>query len=146
MEKRGLFIVFEGIDGSGKSTQIGKLADYIREVDKYQDVLLTREPTWRSKELKKLLIQEKDAFSSGERMAQLFIEDRKAHTFDQISSNLNQGVFVLCDRYSMSTCAYQSAQGVNLTRLIDAHRNDSIIIPDLTFFINVPEKIAEARM
>ena len=47
-EERGMFIVFEGIDGSGKTTQIERLASYIRNRDKFQSVLLTREPTWRA--------------------------------------------------------------------------------------------------
>ena len=50
--KKGLFIVFEGIDGSGKETQMLELARYIRQRNKYQDVIITHEP-WQNDEIKK---------------------------------------------------------------------------------------------
>lgn len=70
---KGAFVVFEGIDGSGKSSQIAKLADEIRVRDKYQPVLLTREPTWRAGEIRKKLAEDRDAFSDGGRLAYLYV-------------------------------------------------------------------------
>ena len=141
---RGMFIVFEGIDGSGKSTQIEYLARHIKEQDKYQDVLLTREPTWRAEEIKKTLLQDKDSFSGGERLAELFVEDRRVHTHEQIVPALEQGAIVLSDRYSMSTLAYQSVQGVNLDYLLMLHEAAGTIKPDLSFLIDVfPERAME---
>lgn len=145
IKKRGLFIVFEGIDGSGKSTQIEKLGSYIRKHDKYQDVLFTREPTFRADEIRAKLRSDSNAFSDGERMAKLFIEDRKMHTYDQIVPNLNQRILILCDRYSMSTCAYQSTQGISIEKLFKFHLDAEIITPDLTFYIDASKEISIKR-
>ncbi len=144
--KKGLFIVFEGIDGSGKTSQIERLARYIRAQDKYRDVLLTREPTWRATELLEQLQGNADAFSNGERMAYQFVWDRKAHTDAQIKPALEQRAFVLCDRYAMSTCAYQAAQGVLLDTLLRYHEEAQTLTPHITFFVDVPREVAEARM
>lgn len=146
MANKPLFIVFEGIDGSGKTSQIARLANYIRGKDKYQDVLLTREPTWRASELRGKLQGDGDAFSDGERMAYLFVQDRKAHCEEQIVPALQQMAFVLCDRYALSTCAYQASQGVPLDTLLRLHEEAMTRKPDLTFFVDVPRGVAEARM
>lgn len=145
MNKREAFIVFEGIDGSGKTTQISRLGDYIRYLDKYQDVLLTREPTYRAEEIRTRLQSDNDAFSDGKRMAELFIEDRRIHVHEQIIPELRQKAFVLCDRYSMSTCAYQSTQGISIDELFNCHLEAGIIAPDLTFYIDVSVEMANQR-
>ncbi len=145
MEKRGPFIDFEGIDGSGKSTQISLLADAIRKANKYQAVLLTREPTWKATELRNKLAKDSDAFADGYEAAQLFVDDRKQHTYNLIIPSLRQGVFVATDRYALSTCAYQSAQGVPFVKLIEMHEKVQTITPDLTFFINVSREEADRR-
>ena len=144
-KRRGLFVVFEGIDGSGKSTQIGRLSDYVRAQDKYQDVLLTREPTWRATELKDKLKGDSDAFSDARLMARLFVEDRKIHAYSQILPVLKERCFVICDRYTMSTLAYQSAQGEDMRALIQLHRDAKITAPDLTFYVNVSNATAAKR-
>ncbi len=134
-DKKGLFIVFEGIDGSGKTTQIERLANYIRRKDKYQDVLLTKEPTWRAEELKKILATQKDVYSGGEECANHFLEDRRIHTYGQILPELKQRSHVLCDRFILST-AYQFTQGVELSVLIKMHNDRQIPTPDLTYFVD----------
>src|SRR3989344_253148 len=98
---KGLFVVFEGIDGSGKTSQIERLARHIRAKNKYQDLLLTREPTWRAAELREKLQGDGDAFSDGERMAYLFVQDRKSHSGEQIALAVLERTVVLCDRYAM---------------------------------------------
>lgn len=144
--KKGRFIVFEGIDGSGKSTQIGKLAEHVRASDKYQDVLLTREPTHRANEIKRKLIEANNVFSDGEQFAKLFVEDRRVHTYGQILPELNQGSYVLCDRYIISTCAYQSAQGVEMEKLFQMHCDAGIRVPDVTFYVFVPLEVSLDRI
>lgn len=143
-QKRGMFIVFEGIDGCGKSTQMNKLFEYIGEKDKYIDIIKTHEP-WRSKEIKKKINEDKEAYSDGFRMARLFVEESRIPHSVEIEVRLSGGYFVLCDRYKMSTCAYQWTQGVELFKLFKLHENPSIIHPDLTLFIDVSAEIAQER-
>ena len=143
--KKGLFIVFEGIDGSGKTTQIERLANYIRKKDKYQDVLLTREPTWRATNIKSILTTSNDAYSGGLRCAEYFIDDRAEHVNSQILPALEQGAYVLCDRFTLSTLGYQSTQRVDLSLLIQMHNDRKIITPDLTFFVDTPVSVAVER-
>lgn len=142
-EKRGLFVVFEGIDGSGKETQMMRLAEYVRNRNKYQDVIITHEP-WKSAEIKKKLKEDKEAYSDGLKMAALYVNDRIKHSLE-IEPQLQRGYFVLCDRYKMSTCAYQWTQGVDLFRLLKIHEDEKIILPDLTLFVDVSAEIAQSR-
>ncbi len=142
--KRGMFIVFEGIDGSGKNTQLIKLIEHIEKLDKYQDIIKTHEP-WKNKEIKKKIQEDKEAYSDGIQMAKLYVKDRIAHS-EEIKNQLDKIYFVLCDRYKMSTCAYQWTQGVDLYRLLKMHENEKIIQPDLTLFIDISADIALKRV
>lgn len=144
-EKEGLFIVFEGIDGAGTSTQVHELAKHIEELDKYQDTLKTHEP-WKNSEIKKRLKEDKDAYSHPEELAELFITDRAEHTKLLIKPNLKAGVIVTDDRYIMSTCDYQWCQGVLLEELIDMHKGRGILIPDLTFYVEISRGVAQERL
>ena len=142
--KRGMFIVFEGSDGSGKGTQMINLAGHIKDLDKYKDVILTHEP-WRSEEIKRKLKEDKEAYSDGIKMAGLYVNDRINHS-EEINSRLNEGYFVLCDRYKLSTCAYQWTQGVDLYRLLKMHEDSRILTPDVNIFLDVSVEAALERM
>ena len=111
--------------------------------NKYQDVIITHEP-WQNDEIKRKLKEDKDAYSDALKMAELFVDDRENHSAE-ISSRINQGYFVICDRYKMSTCAYQWTQGADLSALLELHDNSKIRIPDLTFFIDVSPETATVR-
>ena len=105
---KGFFIVFEGIDGSGKTTQAKLLADWLRENGR--DVVLTAEPTSlpTGKELRAAL-SGKEKKTECE-MAALFVLDRIAHNNDPengIHALINSGTCIICDRYYYSTLAYQ---------------------------------------
>jgi len=145
MTENSKFFVFEGIDGCGKTTQIGKLSERIRASNKYQDILLTREPTWRDKLIRKALEEDSDPYSSAVAMSHQFIGDRAIHWTEQIKHSLEQEVFVICDRFSLSTCAYQSAQGVPLEELLLAHKERGIGVPRLTFYVDVSLDVARER-
>lgn len=145
MTKKGLFIVFEGIDGSGTSTHIHKLAERIEEFDKYLDVLRTHEP-WKSEEIKRKLERDSEAYSGGLEMAELYIGDRADHTRILIRPNLEAGVTVLCSRYKMSTCDYQWAQGVQLHQLLSMHEHRGLLTPDITYFLDVPREVTQERL
>lgn len=138
-----LFIVFEGIDGCGKSTQIWEIAKFLSSLNKYNHVLVTREP-YKEKEIRKILREDVRAEEKAEKLAELFVKDRKEHISDLILPNLKEGVFVISDRYKYATICYQSAQGQDIKKLIDIHKD--MLVPDITFIIDVPVEIAIERM
>jgi dTMP kinase len=141
--KRGLFITFEGIDGCGKSTQAKMLADYIFNLSKYNHVLKTREP-FESRDIRKILQADPDPYSQGLKLAEMFVEDRKAHLKELIIPSLEKGVHVVSDRYDFSTLAYQQTQGIELTKLIKMH--EGLLFPDITFIVDTSVEIAIERM
>ena len=143
MPKRGLFIVFEGIDGCGKSTQVWKVAKYIAEQNKYNHVLVTREP-YQKKEIREILKKNEAPHTQAEELANLFLEDRKKHLNELIIPALEKGVWVISDRYKFSTIAYQAAQGLKTENLINMHKG--LIISDITFIIDLPAEIAKERI
>ena len=107
---KGRFIVFEGIDGSGKTTQARLLAEFL-ELRGYS-VCLTAEPTElpTGRALREALGGRTK--KSECQMATLFVEDRIAHNIEPqtgISALIDKGVFVICDRYYYSTLAYQGS-------------------------------------
>ena len=133
----GKFIVFEGIDGSGKSTQAGLLFHYLKERKKR--VHSTSEPT---QYLIGGLIKSwlaKDWQSTPDCLQLLFAADRAYHLDKEIIPLLKKGVTVVCDRYSLSTLAYGALE-LDLDWLITLNQN--FIAPDVTFLLNTPPKSA----
>ncbi len=133
----GRFIVFEGIDGSGKTTQAKLFADKI-------NAKLTREP-YEDEEIRNILRSENNPYSNAEKMAELFIQDRKKHLQEFIMPNILNGYNVVSDRYILSTLAYQSAQGVDIKELYEMHEDMGIIPADLTFFVDLSVDTAMKR-
>lgn len=107
----GKLIVFEGIDGTGKSTQIQMLGDTLKT--KGYDVLVTREPTdgVYGRRIREHFTQ-RDKISREEEL-ELFIADRRDHVERELNPALKEGKIVLCDRYFLSTVAYQGANGAD---------------------------------
>jgi dTMP kinase len=135
-----MFIVLEGLDGCGKSTHAGLLAEWLRE--KGSDVLLTAEPTGGPIGL---LIREILSGKFGvdpKTMALLFTADRVEHTLE-IRAALDLGRTVISDRYYYSTVAYQSAQGVDRKWLMEL--NKFALTPDLVVFLDVDPALGAAR-
>ncbi len=145
-ENKGRFIVLEGIDGAGTSTQIFRVAEHAWERDKYRRMLITHEPTIRAKKIRAELEASGDAFSGGEELARLYTDDRRIHCELDIAPAIAVGQDVLSDRYSLSTICYQQTQGVDLDNLVALHESTSIIVPDVTYFIDVSAKTALERM
>jgi dTMP kinase len=141
--KKGLFVAFEGIDGCGKSTQARLLADYIFESNKYNHVVRTREP-YKNADIRKILQSESDPYSQATKLAEMFIADRRNHVQDLIGPNLKKGTFVISDRYSFSTLAYQQTQGVDVKKLLQMHKG--LPIADIIFIVDVPVEVAMNRM
>ena len=144
MKKRkakGVFFVFEGIDGSGKSTQVKKLYRWFG--NQGMDALLTCEPTEKKtgKKIREALIQ---GDISQDELCRLFLEDRKEHCENDILPGINQGIHVLCDRYIYSHIAYQGAMGFDMHSLKTA--NQSFPVPDLVFYLKIEVDTALQRI
>ena len=134
---RGLLIAFEGIDGTGKSTQIRLLADYLRRQG--CEVIETREPTDGpyGRKIRQLYMNRKNC--TPEEELELFIQDRRQHVDEVIGPALDQGKIVLTDRYYFSTAAYQGAAGMDPDLIFAAH--DFAPRPDLVVLLVMePEK------
>lgn len=143
----GMFVVFEGPDGSGKGTAIGNVERSIRGWNKYQDIVLTREPTYKARELIGLLQKQSDPMENARRMTQLFVDDdRRIHYQDEIKPDVERRRVVLCDRFSMSTLAYQSAQGQSMDELLEVHARSRIGTPDITFYLALSAEEAIRRI
>lgn len=151
MEKT-YFIAFEGIDGSGKDTQINKLVETIKKDDdlpfgnKYSNILITREPTKITKPGTTIakLIREKNV--SGEQATKLYILDRIKHS--KIIRKQLKFCHVLTSRYDLSTFLYQYTQGMNFNLLYKKHRYNKFFgarIPDITIVFKITAKIAQER-
>jgi len=142
----GLFISFEGIDGSGKSTQARMLADRLRATG--HDVLLTREPGGSpgAEEIRALLLTGDPRRWSAETECLLFTAARRDHLERTIRPALAAGRIVITDRFADSTRVYQGATRGDLRATVD--RLHALMIgvePDLTFIIDMDPARALAR-
>jgi dTMP kinase len=141
------FIVFEGIDGCGKETQMFKVAQYIYQKNKRYNISLTREPTYGKYgiEARKILQTETDPLKGAEKCLEIFKNDGKDHDNfvikDTRESDLKMGgdytTIILKDRISKyGRCTYQVAQGINIEKAVEMSRKekslDLAIIYDLS--------------
>ncbi|HET7234440.1 MAG TPA: dTMP kinase [Longimicrobium sp.] len=158
-DRRGRFIVLEGIDGAGTTTQLNVLRDHYRRAGR--KAFFTHEPSdgpvgmlIRLALQKRLVGANFDLHDPGDphpgaadfdaqALALLFAADRADHVATQVLPNLQAGRDVICDRYLLSTLAYQG-QHADLEWLIEINR--PAIVPDLTVFLDVPPGEAEERM
>lgn len=133
----GKFIVFEGLDGSGKGTMLSLTARWLFSSTEYDKILLTREPTYSGagRQIRNILKSDRDPLDKAKLMLTLYLEDRKEHLEKVIKPALQLGSIVLCDRYKYSTICYQHAQGIPLERTIALH--EKMLVPDLTLILDV---------
>jgi len=136
----GLFVVLEGGDGAGKSTQLTRLAGWLREAG--HEVVVTYEPgdTPLGATLRKLLLDPSSGDVSPRAEAMLYAADKAQHVYEVVRPALEAGKVVVCDRYVDSMIAYQGAG-----RVLDAaevrHLADWAtggLVPDLTVVLDVP--------
>ncbi|MBI2655052.1 dTMP kinase [Candidatus Woesearchaeota archaeon] len=146
-----MFIVVDGIDGSGKSEIVKMLHNYLFSKNKRYRILTTREPTHGryGNKIRKMLRLEKNPRSSREKIAELFIKDRQEHLKNIIGpflkkSGNNELNIVICDRYYYSTIAFQGAQGLNIKTLIG--KNKGFKKPDIAFVLDSEPSIALKRI
>jgi dTMP kinase len=145
---KSLFITFEGIDGSGKSTQAKLLHDYYKS--KTIPVILTREPggTVISEKIRELILNPEHLEMTPITELLLYLAARNQHTNDVIIPSLKEKINVICDRYTDSTLAYQS-----ISRNLDYETVVKInsfatqeTTPDLTFLIDIPVELIAQRL
>ncbi|MGC1496393.1 MAG: dTMP kinase [Sulfitobacter sp.] len=135
---QGLFISFEGIDGSGKSTQTRLLADHLRAQGR--DVVLTREPggSRGAEEIRALVLQGEPDRWSAETEILLFTAARRDHLERTIRPALAAGKVVICDRFADSTRMYQGLSRGDLRQTVDdLHRLMIGLEPHLTILIDM---------
>ena len=147
MNRRGQFIVFEGIDGSGKSTQIELLAEKMRNCGK--QVATTCEPSDGA--IGKLLrdVLKGKVKTNDEAIAALFLADRMDHIRreeDGLLAMLDRGITVLCDRYYFSSYAYHSVT-MDMDWVIEANTlAANRLRPDVTLFLDISSEESYARI
>ncbi len=142
----GLFISFEGIDGSGKSTQARLLADRLREGG--HAVVLTREPGGSpgAEEIRTLVLTGDPDRWSPETEILLFTASRRDHLEKTIRPALEAGKIVISDRFADSTRIYQGATRGDLRASVDRLHDQMIgVDPDLTFIIDMDPAAALTR-
>ncbi len=141
------FISFEGGDGSGKTTQLRLLENYL--VSRGQPCLSTREPggTPLGKMIRRVLLEVGEEEISSPTELFLYLADRAHHVREVIQPALDSGKLVLCDRFTDSTLAYQGyGRGVDLEMLRHLNRLASGgSAPDLTLLLDCPVKIGLSR-
>jgi len=143
---KGVFLTFEGIDGSGKSSQAKILADALRE--RGRSVVLTREPGGSpgAEEIRKLLVEGDPNRWSPETEILLFYAARRDHVERTILPALERGDIVISDRFADSTRVYQGAVRADLRETVDAIHDRMIgFEPDRTFIIDMDPDAALSR-
>jgi len=144
---RGRFITFEGGEGSGKSTQIKKLAERL-EASSLR-ALITREPGGSpgAEIIRHLVLSGMGRLLGPDAETLLFAAARDDHVRTVIQPALGQGTWVLCDRFSDSTRVYQGRLGHVAPELLNALQRVTIgdLKPDLTFILDVPVEVGLKR-
>lgn len=141
-QKEAGFIVFEGLDGSGQTTQASLLKNFLEK--KGFKVLLTKEPTKDNEFGKKVdrILHQKEKASPFE-LQKLFTKDREWHLKNVIEPALKEGKIVISDRYFFSTFAFG---GINLDMEKLIKMNEKFLMPDITIFLNVKPKTCIERI
>lgn len=148
MQNKGKFLAFEGIDGSGKSTQIKRLGTYLRDIG--HKVYITCEPT--DSPIGRMI---RDIFNhrmEGDQrvIAALFVADRLNHLLnskDGILKKIEEGYTVITDRYYLSSYAYHSIHNIDLDWVIQANSLSSDLLkPDLHLFIDIDPEVSMHRL
>lgn len=144
----GLFIVIEGPDACGKTTQIEKLKEYFGELDK--EIILTREPggTDISEKIRNLILDPKNESMADETEALLYAASRAQHYIEKIKPALDEGKVVICDRFVHSSLVYQGyARGLGIERVKAI--NDFALsgyLPDLILYFDIDYETACKRL
>jgi len=134
----GTFIVFDGLPGSGKGTQIKRAFEYVYEKSKkYDNILITDEPTQGpfGLQIRELFKKQKTSDDFKDELFELFAKDRQWHIEEIIKPLLAKNFIILCDRYKYSSIAYQSVQGTEFEKVFAKHKD--FLKPDLALIFDV---------
>ena len=145
----GKFITFEGIDGCGKSTQARFLLE--RMNNSGVETILVREPggTNISESIREILLHSSSSGQMGDRTESLLMTASRAQlTQEVIIPNMDQGKFIIADRYSDSTLAYQGGgRNLDIEWLIELNNYATFtLLPDITFFVDIRSEEALRRL
>jgi dTMP kinase len=147
MTKKGLFITFEGIDGSGKSTQLDLLCELLEKNN--IDFIKTRDPggTDLGLKLRDILLHYKGKMAPLCELY-LYLADRAQHVEEKLLPSLKEGKIVICDRYLDSTLAYQGyARGLDIAKILELNSFASQgLMPDLTLIFDITAENASKRL
>lgn len=143
----GLFITLEGPDGSGKSTIANLLGEYLREEE--LEYIETREPggTDIGEDIRDIILDNKNTSMSDETEALLYAASRSQHVHEKIIPALDRGEIVLCDRFILSSLAYQGVGrglGIEEVKAINDFGTEGLY-PDLILFFHIDPKITLDR-
>ena len=144
---RGRFITLEGSEGSGKSTNLAFIHQYLQQSG--LDVVLTREPggTPLGESIRELLLDHRQSAMASDTELLLMFAARAQHLHELILPALDAGKWVLCDRFTDATYAYQGAgRGIDVARIAQLENwVQGELRPDLTFFLDLPVAQGLAR-
>jgi dTMP kinase len=143
----GLFITLEGGEGAGKSTQLSFIERWLHQAGK--EVVLTREPggTELGERIRELLLHSQDFRMSGEAELLLMFAARAEHLTKVIKPALAKGIYVVCDRFTDATYAYQGGgRGIPGERIAQLETWVQVDLrPDLTLLLDLPVDLGMAR-
>lgn len=145
---KGLFITFEGTEGSGKTTLIDKVENYLN--DKGFKVIKTREPGGIkiAEQIRNVILDVNNTKMDKITEALLYAASRRQHLVEKVLPNLEKGYIVICDRFIDSSLAYQGyARGIGIDKVykINLSATDGVL-PDYTFYIDVRPEIGLSRI
>ena len=142
-----MFISFEGIEGSGKSTQIELLESSLKNLG--HDVKKLREPgtTLLGERVREIFLEDNDETVDPITEAFLLYASRKHLDQNILRKNLDKGFIVIADRYADATLAYQCyGKGLSLDFIDFIHKESKLLTPDLTFYLDISAKKSKERI
>lgn len=144
----GKFITFEGVEGVGKTTQCARLRKYLEQQGK--EVVLTREPggTPLAESIREVVLDREDEAISSEAELLLMFAARAVHLSNKIIPALERGAWVICDRFTDATVAYQGfgrGQSLEFIQILAENVQQSLW-PDLTLLLDAPIELGLERV
>lgn len=144
--KKGLFITFEGGEGSGKTTIINQLLPLLT---KDNEVVTSREPggVRIAEDIRNIILDPKNTEMCSETEALLFAASRMQHLKEKVIPALEANKIVICDRYLDSSLVYQGyCRGLGFKKVLEANSFATDYLPQITFFIDVTPEVGLGRL